>query len=66
MARAQQPAVPVVGLLGFSTPDGAAINVSAVLRGPSETGYVEGRNIAFESRWAEGFDCAGVNHPSAC
>jgi len=29
-------------------------------------GYVEGRNIAFESRWVEGFACVGVNHPSAC
>jgi putative ABC transport system substrate-binding protein len=35
-ARAQQPAVPVVGLPGFSTPDGAAISVSAVLRGLSD------------------------------
>jgi putative ABC transport system substrate-binding protein len=55
VARAQQTTLPVIGLLGFATPDGAAMNLLAVLRGLSETGYVEGRIIAFESRWAEGF-----------
>jgi len=66
VARAQQTTSAAVGLSGFATPDGAAINLPAVLRGLSEIGYVGGRNIAFESRWAEGFGCVGVNRPSAC
>jgi putative tryptophan/tyrosine transport system substrate-binding protein len=52
-ARAQQPAMPVVGFLG-STPAGpyAAI-VAAFRQGLKETGFVEGQNLAIEYRWAD-------------
>ena len=51
-ARAQQPAIPVVGLLHLGSPE-ANVNVMAAFRrGLAETGYVEGRNVAIEFRWA--------------
>src|SRR5262249_14503745 len=53
-ARAQQPAVPVVGVLyGVSAADRTE-HMTAVRRGLGETGFVEGRNVAIEYRWAEG------------
>ena len=52
-ARAQQPAMPVVGFLGSTSPDLYANQVNAHRRGLSETGHVEGRNVAIEFRWAE-------------
>src|ERR1700719_3820094 len=53
-ARAQQPAIPVVGYLSGMSPDDP-IEVSAEFRrGLAETGYVEGRNLAIEYRWLEG------------
>ena len=52
-ARAQQPAMPVVGLLHPATPEGYAHIVAALRQGLSETGYVEGRNLAIEFRWGE-------------
>jgi putative ABC transport system substrate-binding protein len=52
-ARAQQPAIPVVGFLGTGSLETDAYRVAAVRQGLSEAGYVEGRNVAFEYRWAE-------------
>jgi len=51
-ARAQQ-AIPVIGILGMPAPPYAE-NVSAIRRGLNEAGFVEGRNVAIEFRWAEG------------
>jgi putative tryptophan/tyrosine transport system substrate-binding protein len=53
MARAQQPSVPVVGFLSSASPDTYSGRVHAFHQGLSENGYVEGRNVAIEFRWAE-------------
>src|SRR5271156_4720112 len=53
-ARAQQPAIPVIGYLGSqSADDDYKNNTVPFLQGLKETGYVEGQNVAVEYRWAE-------------
>ena len=52
VARAQQQSMPVIGLLSGTDRDPRQL--AAIWRGLNEAGYVEGRNVAIEYRWAEG------------
>jgi putative ABC transport system substrate-binding protein len=51
-ARAQQPTMPVIGVLGGGSPEPIAHFVAAFRNGLSEIGFIEGRNLAVEYRWA--------------
>src|SRR5262249_61165249 len=53
-AHAQQPAMAVIGFLNAESPAGYQPMAAAFRQAPQESGYVEGRNVAIEHRWAEG------------
>jgi putative ABC transport system substrate-binding protein len=52
--RVQRKAMPVIGLLGSTCPGANTANVAAFRQGLIESGYVEGKNVTIEYRWAEG------------
>ena len=54
VAPAQQPAMPVVGLLHGASQETFAANVAAFKQGLSQTGYIDGQNVTIEHRWANG------------
>jgi len=54
LANAQQSAMPVIGYIGTGSQNSDAFRLPSFHRGLSETGYVEGRNVTIEYRWAEG------------
>src|SRR5262249_60016970 len=51
--RAQQPAMPVIGILAVAAPEAHAIRLRALREGLRTVGYVEGQNVKIEYRWAE-------------
>lgn len=53
-ARAQQPAMPVIGYLSFTSPDDRPTLLAAFLQGLEQAGYVVGKNVAIEYRSAGG------------
>jgi putative ABC transport system substrate-binding protein len=54
VARAQQPILPVIGLLHGASQETFAANVAAFKQGLSQTGYIDGQNVMIEYRWANG------------
>jgi putative ABC transport system substrate-binding protein len=54
IARAQQPAIPIVGYLNAGSPQGYPRTLAAFLKGLGEVRYTDGHNVAIKYRWAEG------------
>jgi len=54
LARAQQPALPLIGFVGSGSADASAGNTAAFRRGLTEAGYVDGQNVTAEYHWLEG------------
>ena len=54
VARAQQPAMPVIGIMSTLSPASISKPVAGFHQGLGEAGYVEGQNVAIEYRWAQG------------
>jgi putative ABC transport system substrate-binding protein len=54
VARAQPAGMPVIGFLGANSPAPYAQYAAALRQGLKETGFIEGRNLVIEYRWAEG------------
>jgi len=52
-ARAQQPAAPAIGFLGYGFPSPNSMLIAAFRQGLNQSGYIEGRNVAIEFRWAK-------------
>src|SRR6516225_581984 len=53
-ARAEQPTMPVIGFFYLTSPELARENLASFRRGLGETGYIEGKNVAIEYRYAHG------------
>jgi putative ABC transport system substrate-binding protein len=53
-ARAQQPAMPVIGFFHLTSPETTRENLAAFRRGLADTGYIEQKNVGIEYRWAQG------------
>src|SRR3974390_2592458 len=53
-ARGQQPTMPVIGVLSSSSPGSIAHLMAVFRQSLAQAGYIEGRNVAIEYRWAEG------------
>ena len=53
-ARAQQPAMPVIGFMSARSPEDSVHLLEAFRRGLTEGGFVEGENVAVQFRWARG------------
>jgi putative tryptophan/tyrosine transport system substrate-binding protein len=53
VARAQQPAMPVIGFLNPTTPEAVAEPIRGLRQGLKDSGYVEGENLTIEYRWAD-------------
>jgi putative tryptophan/tyrosine transport system substrate-binding protein len=53
-ARAQQPAMPVIGFVGSRSPEASVRTAGAFRKGLNETGIVEGQNVMVEYHWLEG------------
>ena len=52
-ARAQQPAMPVIGFLAVRRAEQSRVRLRAFSQGLNEAGFVEGQNVAIEYRWAD-------------